>query len=99
MNYEKNKKGQILKLGNRRSNKFSRIYIEQNRLKFEHEMKGSFIKQYSQYLTTNSWNDFEFLLSQHFFHYLGSQLLVVDSPYLAWLAKKSDHYNLKLHQL
>lgn len=62
--------------------------MEQNRLKFKHEMKGSFIKHYSQYLTTNSWNDFEFLLSQHFFHYLGSQLLVVDSPYLAWLSKK-----------
>lgn len=51
-------------------------------------MKGSFIEQYSQYLMINSWNDFEFLLSQHFFHYFGNQLLSLDSTSLTWLAKK-----------
>ena len=86
--YQKNKKDQILKLGNRRSNQFSRIYMEKNRLKFDHEMKGSFIEQYSQYLIINSWNDFEFLLSQHFFHYFGNQFLSLDSISLAWLAEK-----------
>ena len=88
VNYEINRKGQMLKFGNRRSNRFSRIYIDKNRLKFEHEIKGSLIEQYSEYLMTNSLDEFEFLLSQYFFHYFGNQLLSVDSIYLTWLAKK-----------
>jgi hypothetical protein len=37
---EKNSKGIILKIGNRRSNHYSRIYQTKNSLRFEHEMKG-----------------------------------------------------------
>lgn len=51
-------------------------------------MKGSFSERYSQYLMTNSWDDFEFFLSEQFFHYFGTQLRSVDSPYLTWLTKK-----------
>ena len=43
---EKNSKGPILKIGTRRSNNYSRIYEGKNFLKFEHEMKGKFIKTY-----------------------------------------------------
>ena len=36
----KNKRGLILKIGNRKSNNYSRIYQEKKSLKFEYEMKG-----------------------------------------------------------
>ena len=37
---EKNTRGLILKIGNQRSNNYSRIYQTKNYLRFEHEMKG-----------------------------------------------------------
>jgi DNA relaxase NicK len=43
---EKNRKGWILKIGSRRSNNYSRIYETKNSLKFDHEMKRKFLKDY-----------------------------------------------------
>ena len=42
---EKNKLGLILKIGNRRSNNYSRIYQEKSSLKFEYEMKGKSLEK------------------------------------------------------
>ena len=49
VSYEKNSKGLILKIGNRKSNHYFRIYQSQKKdsLKFEFEMKGRFLKKSS----------------------------------------------------
>ena len=84
---EKNSKGPILKIGTRRSNKYSRIYEGKNFLKFEHEMKGKFIKSYHALLTQNNFEEFEHKLSLHFLTYFG-KLLPLEYSYLDWLILK-----------
>lgn len=85
--YQKNRRGQILKIGRRSSNRFSRIYTRNHQLRFEHEMKGQFIEEYSTMIVNHDWEDFEDVLSQHFLHYFG-KYLEMDSIYLNWLAVK-----------
>jgi hypothetical protein len=72
---EKNSKGFILKIGNRRSNNYFRIYQGKNSLKFEHEMKGKFLQEYHLFLVSNRLEDFEQELSSHFLLYFGKLLL------------------------
>ncbi len=84
---EKNSKGPILKIGTRRSNKYSRIYQGKNFLKFEHEMKGKFIKSYHTLLIQNNFEELEHKLSLHFLTYFG-KLLPLHSSYLDWLVVK-----------
>jgi len=84
---EKNSKGRILKIGTRRSNKYSRIYEGKNFLKFEHEMKGKFIKTYHTLLIQNNFEELEHKLSLHFLTYFG-KLLPLEYSYLDWLVLK-----------
>jgi DNA relaxase NicK len=56
--FEKNKKGLILKIGNRKSNQYFRIYQGKNSLKFEHEMKGKFLRKYHNLLLENRLEEF-----------------------------------------
>lgn len=81
---EKNKGGLILKIGNRRSNQFSRIYEKKDALRFEHEMKGKFLQEYTLLLTENRLKEFEHKLSSHFLSYLG-RCLPLEFHYLDWL--------------
>ena len=71
---EKNSKGSILKIGTRRSNNYSRIYEGKNFLKFEHEMKGKFLKNYHTLLLQNNFEELEHKLSLHFLTYFGKLL-------------------------
>jgi len=71
---EKNSKGCILKIGNRKSNHYSRIYEGRNSLKFEHEMKGKFLQNCHSLLVSNNLKNFEQELTNHYFHYLGRTL-------------------------
>jgi hypothetical protein len=87
LGYQKNRRGQILRIGRRSSDRFSRIYTRNDRLRFEHEMKGQFIEEYSNIFVSKSWEDFEDVLSQHFLHYFGKHL-AMDSVHLNWLAVK-----------
>jgi hypothetical protein len=84
---EKNSKGLILKIGSRRSNNYSRVYEGKNSLKFEHEMKGKFIKNYHTLLIQNSFEEFEHKLSLHFLTYFG-KVLPLEYSYLNWLVLK-----------
>ena len=84
---EKNSKGSILKIGTRRSNNYSRIYQGKNFLKFEHEMKGKFIKSYHHLLIQNNFEELEHKLSLHFLTYFG-KLLPLEYSYLDWLVLK-----------
>jgi len=81
---EKNSKGFILKIGNRRSNNYFRIYQVKNSLKFEHEMKGKFLQEYNSLLVENRLEEFEQKLSSHFLLYFG-KLLPLKYSYMDWL--------------
>ena len=84
---EKNSKGLILKIGTRRSNNYSRIYQGKNFLKFEHEMKGKFIKAYHTLLIQNHFEEFEHKLYIHFLTYFG-KVLPFQYSYTDWLVIK-----------
>ena len=59
---ERNQKGLILKIGNRRISKHYRIYTNKknNLLRFEAEMKGDLIKYFEDLLITSSFEGYEF---------------------------------------
>ena len=84
---EKNSKGFILKIGNIRSNNYFRIYQEKNYLKFEHEMKGTFLQEYHLLLVVNRLEEFEQQLSLHFLLSFG-KLLSFKYSYMYWLVIK-----------
>lgn len=85
--FHKNNRGKILKIGNRRSDRFSRIYTKKDQLRFEHEMKGRFIDNYSTIFFDQSWEDFEDRISHQFLQYFGKHL-PLESAYLDWLVVK-----------
>ena len=84
---EKNRKGWILKIGNRKSNNYFRIYETKNSLKFEHEMKGKVLQNYHLLLGENRLEEFEQKLSSHFLISFG-KLVPLNYSYLDWLVLK-----------
>ena len=84
---EKNTKGLVLKIGNRRSNNYSRIYEEKNSLRFEHEMKGRFLQKYHLLLVENRLEELEQKLSSHYLTYFG-KLLLLEYCFTDWLVIK-----------
>lgn len=84
VSFEKNTKGLILKIGNRRSSRYSRIYEGNKFLKFEHEMKDNFIRKYHNLLVSNSLKEFEEELSLGFLRYFG-KLLPLEYCFTDWL--------------
>ena len=87
LSLEKNSKGFILKIGNRRSNNYFRIYQGKNSVKFEHEMKGKFIQKYHLLLVENRLEELEQQLSSHFLLSFG-KLLPLKYSYMDWLVIK-----------
>ena len=84
---EKNSKGFILRIGNRRSNNYFRIYQGKNFLKFEHEMKGKLLQHSHPLLVENCFEQFEQKLSSHFLLHAANLLPFHDS-YMDWLVIK-----------
>ena len=83
----KNKRGLILKIGNRKSNHYSRIYQEKNSLKFEYEMKGRSLAKSYNLLVLNNFEEMEVNLTKRFLYYFG-KLLPIQNSYLDWLVFK-----------
>jgi hypothetical protein len=81
---EKNTKGLILRIGNRRSNHYSRIYQTKQGLRFEYEMKGKALQSYYILLVESRLEEFEQEFSSQFIFYFG-RLLPLQSCYLDWL--------------
>jgi hypothetical protein len=81
---EKNRKGFILKIGNRKSNQYSRIYQTKQGLKFEHEMKGKFLQHYHLLLVENRLEEFEHHLTECFLYRFG-KVLPLNYSYTDWL--------------
>ena len=67
----KNKRGLILKIGNRKSNNYSRIYQEKKSLKFEYEMKGRSLEKSYNLLVLNNFEEMELNLTKRFLSYFG----------------------------
>jgi len=90
---EKNKKGLLFKIGNRRSARHYRLYTKDNFLRFEFEIKRNFIKDLHQLLIQKRFEEFEKILSYQFFkqsfqlfHYS------TQSSHLDWLMNRIRPY-------
>ena len=97
---ERNQKGLILKIGNRRSSKHYRIYTNQknNLLRFEAEMKGDLIKDFQDLLTTPSFDEhqFETKLSYQFFKYSFQLFSLLKKPsHVDWLMIRIRSYQYR----
>lgn len=97
---ERNQKGLVLKIGNRRSSKHYRIYSNQknNLLRFEAEMKGDLIKGFQDLFITSSFEEhqFESKIAYQFFKYsfeLFSPLH--QSSHIDWLAHRIRPYQYR----
>lgn len=81
---EKNRRGLILKIGNRKGNNYSRIYQEKNSLKFEYEMKGRSLEKSYNLLVLKNFEKMELILTKRFLSYF-AKLLPLQNSYLDWL--------------
>jgi len=87
VSFEKNQKGLILKLGNRKGNNYCRIYKEKTSLKFEYEMKGRSLQKSYNLFVLNNFEEMELNLTKRFLSYFG-KLLPLQNSYLDWLVFK-----------
>jgi len=97
---ERNQKGLILKIGNRRSSRHYRIYTNQknNLLRFEAEMKGDLIKDFQDLLITSSFEEhqFESKIAYQFFKYSFELFIPLDqSSHIDWLANRIRPYQYR----
>ena len=81
---ERNQKGLILKIGNRKSSNFYRIYQTKNGLRFELEIKKNQIKQVTNLLFCYDIKQFEETLTKHFYTH-SKKVLTFDDCYTDWL--------------
>jgi hypothetical protein len=97
---ERNKKGLILKIGNRRSSRHYRIYTNQknNLLRFEAEMKGDLIKDFQDLLITSSFEEHEFesKIAYQFFKYSFEIFSSLNQySHIDWLATRIRPYKYR----
>ena len=97
---ERNQKGLILKIGNRRSSRHYRIYTNQknNLLRFEAEMKGDLIKDFQDLLIAPSFekHQFESKIAYQFFKYSFEIFSSLNqSSHIDWLATRIRPYQYR----
>ena len=97
---EKNKKGLVLRIGNRRSPKYYRMYTNKNNnlLRFEAEMKGDLIKDFQDLLITSSFerHEFESRIAYQFFKYSFELFHFLNQPcHIDWLANRIRPYQYR----
>jgi len=97
---ERNQKGLILKIGNRRSSRHYRIYTNQknNLLRFEAEMKGDLIKDFQDLLITSSFEEhqFESKITYQFFKYSFEIFSSLNqSSHIDWLVTRIRPYQYR----
>lgn len=85
--FNRKAKKSILKIGNRANNLYYQIYDGKSFLRFEHEMKGRFLKKFNSFFMGDDLETFERELSSHFFTY-SKKLLPLNYLYLDWLMLK-----------
>jgi hypothetical protein len=85
--------GLVLRIGNRSSSNYYRLYQKQNGLQFELELKNQLVKSFQKLLTDNSIQEFEHNLSKHFYRQ-SFESLNLNSYYMDWLLdwyRKASH--------
>ena len=65
--WELESNGLVLRIGNRSSSNYYRVYQKQNGLQFELELKNQLVKSFQKVLMDNSLQEFEDNLSKHFY--------------------------------
>ena len=65
--WELESNGLVLRIGNRSSSNYYRVYQKQNGLQFELELKNQVVKSFQKVLMDNSLQEFEDNLSKHFY--------------------------------
>jgi hypothetical protein len=97
---ERNRKGLVLKIGNRKGRRYYRIYTSkhQKSLRFEAEMKGDLIQDFRDlfFASTFDQQEFESRLSYEFFKY-SFQLFVlsIQTSHIDWLIQRIRPYQQK----
>ena len=86
LNLDRSTQGYILQIGNRKSSNFYRIYQTKNGLRFELEIKKKSIKQLSNLLFCYDIEQFEQILTKHFYTY-SKKVLTLNDCYTDWLIK------------
>jgi hypothetical protein len=76
--------GLVLRIGNRSSSNYYRVYQKQNGLQFELELKNQLVKSFQKLLMDNSIEEFEHNLSKHFYRQ-SFESLNLNSYYMDWL--------------
>lgn len=90
---EKNKKGLLFKIGNRRSTRHYRLYTKENFLRFEFEIKRNLVKDLHQLLIQKHFEEFERILSYQFFKYSFEIFQCSQQPsHLDWLMNRLRPY-------
>jgi hypothetical protein len=84
--YNRNKKGFILKAGSRKSPNYYRVYENNQEIRFELEMKHSRVQSVQDFLFNGQIPEFEQILTKHFYNH-SNKILVLDQLYTDWLIK------------
>jgi len=84
--YNRNKKGFILKTGSRKSPNYYRVYENNQEIRFELEMKHSRVQSVQDFLLNGQIPEFEQILTKHFYNH-SNKILVLDQLYTDWLIK------------
>ena len=84
LNFDQSTKGYILRIGNRKSSNFYRIYQTKTGLRFELEIKKNLIKQFSDLLFCYDIEQFEKVLTKHFYTY-SKKVLPLNNCYTNWV--------------
>ena len=82
--YNRNKKGFILKVGSRKSPNYYRVYENNQKIRFELEMKNSRVQSVQDFLFNGQIPEFEHIIAKHFYNY-SNKILVLDQLYTDWL--------------
>ena len=83
-NWQQESNGLVLRIGNRSSSNYYRVYQKRNGLQFELELKNQLVKSFQKLLTDNSIQQFEHNLSKHFYQQ-SFESLNLNSYYMDWL--------------
>jgi hypothetical protein len=75
--------GLILRIGNRSSPNFYRVYEKKEGLEFEMELKKGNVVGFQEFLFSNQLEKFEGRLAEHFYNQ-SRKSLVLDSCYTDW---------------
>lgn len=95
---ERNRKGLILKIGNRKGRRHYRIYTINNSLRFEAELKGNLINDFHDLLVAPDFQeqDFETRLSYQYFKYSFEILSSSNQPsHLDWIMNRIRPFQYK----